>query len=299
MLFSPIEEDQNDNLSNDNLNNSTHHECNFCRKVFSNPSGLRRHVKTVHEGLKQNTYKKKCPKCSKLVFQMNRHLKSCTGESPDKIYQCDFCAKSYLKISAYRLHLSKEHEDQKIQFSDFDYNSANNINEPEIKIKEEPKDSINAVKEEFQDHEEKNVHEGQNNLTENGNNGNGNTNSGDNNQFDEKINASTKNEYHELQEFQCSYCDKKCATRLDFKNHMKNIHEKLQCCQCERLVCLHFKLFTYYIFVYIFVYFSENLSLTKFFVVMSQLNMKAINVKNVLQMSNVQIVVKNMQVNKC
>ena len=29
------------------------------------------------------SYKKNCPKCGKQVFQMNRHLKKCTGERSD------------------------------------------------------------------------------------------------------------------------------------------------------------------------------------------------------------------------
>ena len=228
-------DDQNDhNFANDdiNLNNSSsHHECNFCRKVFSNPSGLKRHVKTVHEGQKQKLYKKKCARCGKMVFQMNRHLKSCTGDSPDKVYQCDFCLKTYLKISAYKIHMAKEHEDQKYFGHTDNFDNSNTIShhhEPEIKIKEEPKDNINTVKEEFQDEEK------YSNLTENGNiTGNGNSiNSGDN-QFDEKINMNYAGEY------QCSYCDKKLTTKLDFKNHMTNVHEKLQCCQCDRKFVTH------------------------------------------------------------
>ena len=68
------------------------HQCTSCGKLFSGAVNLKKHISTVHEGLKNY----KCESCDK-SFSYSGHLKRhiLTVHEGHKDYKCQSCAKAF------------------------------------------------------------------------------------------------------------------------------------------------------------------------------------------------------------
>ena len=81
--------------------------CDICGKVFGQHSTLKLHIQTVHEGLKPH----KCGTCGKSFSQsgdLNRHISAVHGG--EKNHKCEKCEKAFSNISYLRKHVKAVHE---------------------------------------------------------------------------------------------------------------------------------------------------------------------------------------------
>ena len=81
--------------------------CDICGKVFGQPSTLKQHIQTVHEGLKPH----KCGTCGKAFSQsgdLNRHISAVHGG--EKNHKCEKCEKVFSNTSYLKKHVKAIHE---------------------------------------------------------------------------------------------------------------------------------------------------------------------------------------------
>ncbi|XP_072264167.1 myoneurin isoform X1 [Pyxicephalus adspersus] len=82
--------------------------CSICRKVFSEGSSLRRHMR-IHKGVKPYV----CHLCGKAFTQCNQlktHVRTHTGEKP---YQCKLCDKGFAQKCQLVFHRRMHHGEEK------------------------------------------------------------------------------------------------------------------------------------------------------------------------------------------
>ena len=94
--------DSQDNVEKDPLELGIKYNCNVCNKSFAFKTGLSRHIKVVHEGIK----KYECETCNK-VFAQSEHLNSHQSAVHEGIkkYECKTCDKAFSQ-----LHSLKDHQ---------------------------------------------------------------------------------------------------------------------------------------------------------------------------------------------
>jgi hypothetical protein len=82
-------------------------QCNECSRMFRNNFEMKRHVKEVHEGVKESH---KCSFCQK-IFSKKHSLKRHVSTVHDKFkpYQCDVCGENFLESSKFSYHMAMEH----------------------------------------------------------------------------------------------------------------------------------------------------------------------------------------------
>ena len=99
-----------------NFHTQTHGErypCNLCEKTFSYKKGLQKHVKYVHDKVKNFC----CEICSKTFGRkehLTRHFKD-IHEEPEEgsLHQCGQCASSFKKEQSLKLHIRFVHENER------------------------------------------------------------------------------------------------------------------------------------------------------------------------------------------
>ena len=100
-------------------------ECNLCRKTFKTYSEHQVHIKLKHKSARV-----RCSKCSKTFLwqhHLDEHLETHGNDQNDQIqfknsdekiqscskeiqsFKCDFCEKSYLRLSNFHKHVKTKH----------------------------------------------------------------------------------------------------------------------------------------------------------------------------------------------
>lgn len=87
--------------------------CQHCGKQYAQESGLVRHVRAIHEGVRRY----KCPICS-LVFETHLKLKEHQTQHPDpRPFQCDACGRTFLSQKHLYHHRKYHHTDRGLRVS--------------------------------------------------------------------------------------------------------------------------------------------------------------------------------------
>ena len=93
--------------------------CDYCGKIFSELSNLKRHIKAIHEGIKAH----KCEKCGKSFSQaagLKIHIKGVhEGVKHNYDHHCDTCGKSFTQSSSLKIHVKSVHEGIKDHICDY------------------------------------------------------------------------------------------------------------------------------------------------------------------------------------
>ena len=100
----------------------------LCVKLFTNSSGLKKHINSVHEGIKNHI----CKTCGKGFFRLNhlkRHVE--TVHEGHKDFSCEYCGKSFSQKGDMQRHKVKVHEREILQ-SEFLGNKITNSEGPLI-----------------------------------------------------------------------------------------------------------------------------------------------------------------------
>ena len=81
------------------------HSCRQCGELFSKRTNLKRHIQTIHEGLKYNC--KQCDYQNQERALLINHIKS---EHAGVRYVCKQCFKQFKKKMSLKLHIQKKHD---------------------------------------------------------------------------------------------------------------------------------------------------------------------------------------------
>ena len=105
-----INEDEDVTASNveDFLDRPKDNTCTSCGKLFSNPTNLRRHIYTVHEGHKDY----KCDSCERAFAQsgdLRKHKR--TVHLGRRDHKCRLCGTSFSEAGSLRRHIMKFHDE--------------------------------------------------------------------------------------------------------------------------------------------------------------------------------------------
>ena len=81
--------------------------CDLCGKVISDPNNFARHMKVVHEGVRNH----KCKQCPK-TFGCRSHLEAHVQMTHEKTknHTCDQCGKSFYQSSDVTKHIKQVHD---------------------------------------------------------------------------------------------------------------------------------------------------------------------------------------------
>lgn len=87
--------------------------CQHCGKQYAQESGLVRHVRAIHEGVRRY----KCPICP-LVFETHLKLREHQTQHPDpRPFQCDACGRTFLSQKHLYHHRKYHHTDRGLRVS--------------------------------------------------------------------------------------------------------------------------------------------------------------------------------------
>ena len=96
--------------------------CNLCKKTFSKPQYLKRHIESCHN--QKNTSKYICQYCGVSLRRYDNychHLKNCKksndyeSASRKKCFKCSQCSKSYYRKQELNRHVLAKHSNESIQ----------------------------------------------------------------------------------------------------------------------------------------------------------------------------------------
>ena len=80
-------------------------QCFQCNKTFSRARDLKRHINTVHEGLKPH----KCNICGKAYNDLKRHINSVHDGLKQHTFLC-FCGEGFSEARDLKRHINSIHE---------------------------------------------------------------------------------------------------------------------------------------------------------------------------------------------
>ena len=95
-------------------------DCTICKKVFKRPYLLKKHVESVHEGIRPF----KCESCdAKFSYERDKKNHISSVHKGEKPFNCGFCDKNFATINGLKGHISTTHEEKqckicKRKFSD-------------------------------------------------------------------------------------------------------------------------------------------------------------------------------------
>ena len=84
-------------------------QCQFCGNSLRSTSGLRRHVREMHQNIKRpRGTPSKCNLCGKICSHLRNHMLQ--SHEKKNIYKCDKCEKTYTKKRDLKSHILIVHE---------------------------------------------------------------------------------------------------------------------------------------------------------------------------------------------
>ena len=94
------------------LQGSSTMQCQFCDQTFRHSGGLKIHVRSVHEKIK-DYHCKLCDKSYTQSHSLKNHIKIVhEGVKADRIHKCVSCDKSYTQAHNLKRHIRLVHEGQ-------------------------------------------------------------------------------------------------------------------------------------------------------------------------------------------
>ena len=82
--------------------------CPSCPLMFTLPINLKRHIKRVHEGIKNH----QCDVCEKKFASKNEVKEHMTMHTGEKAYKCEECGKAFSQLSSLYGHRKKSHKEK-------------------------------------------------------------------------------------------------------------------------------------------------------------------------------------------
>ena len=89
---------------------SKNYKCIICGKTFSLTGGLKRHIKTAHEGRRRYHRCDHCGKSFSEFSNLKKHIKFVHEGQKD--HKCEHCGKSFSEFSYLKKHIKTIHEGQ-------------------------------------------------------------------------------------------------------------------------------------------------------------------------------------------
>ena len=192
--------------------------CNSCDKSFFTFSGLKNHIKTIHEGQKKLV--QKCDSCKKSYSteaELKQHIKD-IHKGKNDLQKCDSEEKSYSTEAKLKKHIKNIHEGKKKLLQKCD--SCEKSFPTEAKLKKHIKNTHEG-KNDLQKCDIKNIHEEQNDsqkssLTEKSHS------------TEAKFKRKIKNIHEEGKKVlvlnKCGLCTEIFSSAIELTNHIKSIH---------------------------------------------------------------------------
>ena len=185
------------------------YKCGFCQNVFGQSGSLKRHIKLVHEGVKDHT----CDHCGKTFgrgYNLKMHLKT-DHEGVKELKYCKFCGKGFTRVFTLQEHIKTVHEGLK---KSFHCNNCSKVFGQQRLLNRHIKLVHDVVK----------IHNCEHcNKT-----------------FGRKdhLKNHIKTVHEGVKEFKCEQCEKAFGEHENLKKHIKTVHEGIKdfkCSQCDKV----------------------------------------------------------------
>ena len=87
------------------------YRCDKCNKDFSDENYLKKHIAAIHEGLSKH----KCDICGKAFSQKGDLTKHINGGSHRNDIKCEFCKRKFKGLKCYQKHINTKHKNKAIK----------------------------------------------------------------------------------------------------------------------------------------------------------------------------------------
>ena len=106
------------------VHENRNHKCKSCENTFSYSGVMKRHINSVHNGLKDHKYDS-CGKEFSQARDLKRHINSVHNGQKD--HKCNSCEKSFSQAGTLKIHINAVHKDHKYASSGKAFSQARTL----------------------------------------------------------------------------------------------------------------------------------------------------------------------------